>query len=193
MTSLSAASRMKMEKLISGVIMSLDIDDSVLITHICNVIAKFCVKHDYFTNFCNDSGIHKVSQIIQKMRNSNVSFIEHTKCIGLLNFYLNSSIYNEESVETSESSGQTPTAPVVGASSESNGQTPTSPVVGASSESNGQTPQAMEASDVVTSSNQNQTTNSSINDGIFSGNGLIAITSNEAIIAILKNTIQERM
>lgn len=177
MTSLSAASQFKMEELISGVIMSLDIDDSVLITHICNVIAKFCEKHDYFTTFCNKSSIHKVSQSIQRMTNSNVSFMEHTKCIGLLNFYLNSSIYNEESEETSESNGQTPTAPVVEAPAESNGQTS----------------QTTEASDVVTSSNQNQTTDSLINDENFSGNGIIAITSNEAIIAILKNAIQERM
>lgn len=193
MTSLSAASQFKMEELISGVIMSLDIDDSVLITHICNVIAKFCEKHDYFTTFCNKSGIHKVSQSIQRMTNSNVSFMEHTKCIGLLNFYLNSSIYNEESEETSESNGQTPQAPVVGAPAESNGQTPTAPVVGAPAETNGQTSQTTEASDVVTSSNQNQTTDSLINDENFSGNGIIAITSNEAIIAILKNAIQERM
>ena len=94
MTSLSIESRIKMEKLISAVIMSLDTENSILITHICNVIAKFCVKHEYFTNFCNDSGIQKVTQSIQRMINSDVQFIEHVKCIGILNFYLNSSIYN---------------------------------------------------------------------------------------------------
>ena len=132
MASLSNESRNKMEKLISGVIMSLDIEEPVLITHICNVITKYCLVFD-FTHLCDQSGIHKVSQSIQRMRNTDVSFIEHQKCVGILNFYLTSDIFNVQE--------QTPQPPVVGAPAVSSTQTPQPPVVGAPAVSSTQTPQ----------------------------------------------------
>ena len=165
------------------------------------------------------------------MRNSGVSFFEHQKCVGILNFYLNSSIYHEQEQTpqppvvgappvgaSAVSNGQTPPPPVVGSPSVSNRQTPQSPVVGAPpvgayAVSNGQTPpppvvggplvgapaepsvqtlSTGEASDVVTSSNQNQAINPLIN-GNDSGNGIIVITTNDNIIAFLTQVIQQRM